>query len=589
MNKLRKSNFLKTTKFLFLSSLSLIFVISLFSTLFITPLRLIELILPIKNIPLLTILILLIIQTISNIIEYIENDKPKILRRQIIILIILTVLTIFLLGFINIIQITNFETLLLSYLIPITLISVVGVLTFVNIIKIFYLYPPILFVITAIVMIMISAILLHLPMSSSTGEPIPLIDTIFVATSAVSCTGFSTISVGKELSTIGQIILMLTIQLGGLLIIFISTIGILFGFVSRDAIIRLKMASLFEVKDVIKIQKLIFKFLSIAFLSQIIVAIIIFPYILEVEKDIPKAILYSAFHVISALNNAGFSPYEDSLIRFNNNPIFLLSIAYLILIGNTSIITITEIFEYIRVKILNFFRRLIHKKELEVFRFSLFSKIILITHLILIIIGTIIFFLVEGDHFLRKVKYPIVDALFNSISFRTAGFASFDFSNAKESTYLLFSILMFIGGGSISVAGGIKMNTIAIMVIALISFIRGYQFLYFLRKEIDIQSLVRACAVFIGGVIFLILSIIVFYETIYNEKFSKIVFEITSAFGTVGTSSGIVNKNLPTISKIILIIIMFTGKIGLITILSIMSRKKTKSIGNLPKEKIIVG
>lgn len=589
MNKQKESNLLKSIKFLFILTFSTILITSLFSTLFVSSNRLIEIISPYKNFPILAILLMLTLQTISSIVEYKTNDKPKFVRRQIIILFLLIILTLFLLGFINAIQITNFETLLLSYLIPITFISVSGILTFVNIIRIFYLYPPVLFVITAIGMIMISAILLHLPMSSSTGEPIPLIDTIFVATSAVSCTGFSTISVGRELSPIGQIILMTTIQLGGLLIIFISTIGILFGFVSGDAILRLRMASLFEIKNVIQMQKLIFKFITIAFLSQIIVAIIIYPYILEVEKDVPRAILYSIFHVISALNNAGFSPYDDSLVRFNNNPVVLLSLAYLILLGNTSIITITEIFEFVRIKITNFFKRLLHRKDLEVFRFSLFSKIILITHITLITLGTLVFFLVEGDHFLRQVKYPLVDAIFNSISFRTAGFASFDFSNAKESTYLLFSIFMFIGGGSISVAGGIKMNTIAIMVIALFSFIRGYQFLYFSRKEIDLQSLIRASAVFIGGAIFLGLSIILFYETLPTEKFSKIIFEVTSAFGTVGTSSGIVSKDLPISSKIILILVMFTGKIGLITILSIMSRKKPIVMGNLPQERIIVG
>ncbi|MEN2997872.1 MAG: potassium transporter TrkG [Brevinematia bacterium] len=535
------------------------------------------------------ITLLLTIQTISKVIEYYSIEKTRSTRRQIIVSVLLLMLSLITLVSSELIEIRKYEDLLFGSVLPIFLICSVGILTFTNIAKLFYIYPSLLFIIASGVMIIASATLLHLPISSSTGEPLPLIDTLFVATSAVSCTGLSTISVGKELSFVGQMILMITIQLGGLLIIFISTIGILFGFVSGDVIMKLRMGSFFEVRGVVETQKLILKFVLVAFTSQILVAILLLPYFLEVEKDLGKAIFYSIFHVVSALNNAGFSTYDDSLARFNNNPYFLMLIAYLILLGNTSIITVTEIAEYIRVKIKNFVNHLLHRKKTEVFRFSLFSKIVLTTHLVLILFGTTVILIFEAENLLKQAKHPLVEALFGSISLRTAGFSSFDFSQAKDPTYLFSSLLMFIGGGSISIAGGVKMNTIALFVISLFAFLRAYPSLYSFKREIDFYSLLKASAVVVGAISLLTVCVIAFYEFVKEERFSKIVFELTSAFGTVGMSSGLTSKNLSIPAKLILIFLMFSGKIGLITVLSILARKSTRYLGAFPKENLIVG
>lgn len=581
---------IKLINIVFLVVLSIIFLTLSFRTFIFSPQAFINLYKNYGNIITVILPIVFLFQFISKIIEYNLIDKSRFIFRQIIITLVILSLSVFLIVFINIFKITTYNDLLLSFSIPVSLICISGILTFVNVIKLFYIDPSLLFTITAIGLIVVSTILLHLPISSATGEPIPLIDALFVVTSAASCTGLSTISIGNELSLIGQIILMLTIELGGLLIILISTVGILLGFVSGDAIVRLKMAaSSFEMRDVVETQKLIAKFLAITFLSQIIVGVIIYPYFLEMEKDSSKAVFYSIFHVISALNNAGFSQYDDSLIRFNNSPIFLMAIAYLILLGDTSIITITEIFSYINTKIKNLINRILGRKEAEVFYFSLFSKIIMISHLTLIILGTFSLFVFEGDHFLKQVKYPLVSAIFNSISFRTAGFAVFDFTQAKDFTYLFFSILMFIGGGSISMAGGIKMNTVALFLVSLIAFLKSYPSLYLFRKEIDFQSLIRATAVFIGGVLLVTTMVFILYEIVREERISKIIFEVCSAFGTVGMSSGLTSKNLPSSAKLVLIFTMFFGKIGLITMLSIFVRRGVRYIGTFKKESIIVG
>ncbi|MCX8028951.1 MAG: hypothetical protein N2712_03040 [Brevinematales bacterium] len=587
-NQLSKSRIkIINTLFLTVTSFYIISIIS--ATLFVNHNNIYSFFLRNRQGVILLLLITLIPQVISRFFEYSRISKEPYIRRQSIVLSIILLISMFLFIFSTLFEPKNYNDVLLGYLIPLLLISVASFLTTVNIVKLFYIYPSILYLLTSIALIIIVAVILHLPISSATGEPIPLIDTFFVATSAISCTGLTTISVGKELSFFGQLVLMIAIQLGGLLIIFISTVGILFGLLSGDAIVKLKMASMFEMKNIIQTQKLILKFVLLTFISQIIVAFIIYPYFFEVEKDIGKSIFYSIFHVVSALNNAGFSTYDESLIRFNNYPYFLLSLSYLILLGNTGIIAVIEIFDYIISRTKRIINTLFNRKVVNTKSISVFTKIVIISHTTLISFGTLAFFVFEGDHFLRQVKYPFVDALFNSISFRTAGFASFDFTQAKDSTYLFFSILMFIGGGSISVAGGVKMNTIALFFIALIVVIKSYPYIYFMRREIDSHSLIKASAVVIGAIIILTICIFIFYELVREERFSKIIFELTSAFGTVGTSSGITNKNLSLPAKLVLIFLMFIGKIGLITFLSILARKQPTPLGNFPKEKVIVG
>ncbi|MFN4244951.1 MAG: potassium transporter TrkG [Brevinematia bacterium] len=542
-----------------------------------------------KNLVLISMIIIILLQLVSKFIEYTLFNKNPIERRKIIILFFTFLTLVFLTLFLNTINIRNYEELILAFLIPISIVSISGILTYTNIAKVFYTYPPILFLLSATFLIATATILLHLPISSATGEPIALIDSLFIATSAVSCTGLSTVSIGKELSIVGQIILMATIQIGGLLIIVVSTAGIFFGLMSRNTIIKLRMASLFETKNIIEAQKLIVKFIIIAFSSQIIVAILIFPYFYNIEKNTLKALFYSIFHVISGLNNAGFSQYDDSLKKFINSPNFLILISFLILLGNTSIITVTELFDYIKTKIKNFINLLLNRKNFEKFSFSVFSKIIIITHITLITFGTICLLILESDNILKSSNYPLINAIFNSISFRTAGFTTIDFTKARDFTYIFFSILMFIGGGSISVAGGIKMNTIAIIILALVAFLKSYPGLYFKNKEIDIYNLIKANTVVISSIILLLSFSLILDEIIKEERFSKTIFELTSAFGTVGTSCGITNKNLPVQAKLTLITLMFLGKIGLITLLSSFAVKTPKYIGKLPKEKFPVG
>lgn len=573
----------------FIVSISLVILLLISSTLFLHHKTVVEIFSSYGRGIILLLLAVFLIQFLAKVFEYFAVGRRDYVRRQAVVLSILLFIIAFLFIFSFFLKTDNYNDILLGYVIPMFFISVAGFFTLVDLIRLFYVYPSLLFVIVSIFLIIVVAVLLHLPIASATGEPIPLIDTFFVATSAISCTGLSTVSVGRDLSLFGQIVLMLAIQIGGLLIIFISTVGILFGLLSGDAILKLRMASFFEMGSVAQTQSLILKFFALSFTSQIVVAILIYPYFFEVERDEGRAIFYSLFHVVSALNNAGFSTYDDSLVRFSNYPYFLMFLSYLILLGNTGVIVVIEVFDYVVSRIKRFINLIMHRKDLSVKRLSVFSKIVLITHFTLIVFGTFSFFVFEGDHFLRQVKYPLIDALFNSISFRTAGFASFDFTQAKDSTYLFFSLLMFIGGGSISVAGGIKMNTVALFFIATIVLLKSYPYLYVMKREIDFYSLIKASAVVVGGVVVLMVGIFILYELVKEERFSKVIFEITSAFGTVGTSSGIVSKDLSVPAKLVFIFMMFVGKIGLITFLSILARKQQRNIGIFPKERIIVG
>lgn len=519
-------------------------------------------------------------------------DKDDIFKRRSIVLFFVALFLVLNIIFFSSAKISTFEDVFLVFSMPTFIFSLLGILSFVDFGRFFYFYPSFIFIFGAVFLIFMSAVLLHLPMSSSTGEPIPLVDAFFISTSAVSCTGLSTISVGKNLSFFGQIVLLLSIELGGLLIILISTAGILYGIVSRDAIVKLRMASLFEIKNLSGMKNLILKFLSITLVSQIIVAFLLYPYFIDKENDVGRAVFYSIFHVISALNNAGFSLYDDSFIGFDNKPFFLMLIAFLILLGNTGLPVITEVFDnlvfVIKRKISSVFNLRFKGTDKKV-SLSLHSKIVLISHSLLIIIGTFLLLLFEKDNLLSGVKFPLVNAIFDSISFRTAGFSSLDYSEAKDITYFFFSIIMFIGGGSISIAGGVKVNTVALFFIASFSFLRSYSEISLFRKRVDFVYILKSSLIVVSSGLLVFLGTIIFYRFSNELNFIKNLFEVCSAFGTVGMSSGITNGDLSVYSKSILILVMFLGKIGLLTVLSIFASKPRKIMSYYPEEKIVVG
>jgi trk system potassium uptake protein len=524
--------------------------------------------------------------------EY-EISRERFLYRQFILDIVLAFSLV--LGFFVFFNSTpkGYDDLLILVVFPTFVISIIAIFTYIDLNKVFTLDPVTVFVISVLIVIVISTGLLSLPISSSSSEPIPVIDALFVTVSAVSCTGLTTIDVGKDLSLFGQIVLITTVEIGGLLIIFISISGILYGLATRNVLVRMRVASsIQDVESLRMIERSISIAIKVILISQLIGAILIFPSVYTRENDIFRAVFSSIFHSIAGVNNAGFSLYSDNLIRFKNDVFFLVVISTLMMIGNTGVIVINEVIEYFK----NLFKRLHNlffsrRSSVERFKFSLHSKLTLVFHLSLIVLGALLLLAFESNNILKDVKNSFANALFNSISFRTTGYSTLDFTNAKEITYIIFSIFMFIGGGSVSIAGGIKVSTFAVLFLFMVAFFRAQKSAQFSMRSIPVDVLIKSVYTFFSTFLFLILMLLLLDSSLNNKwAISKEIFEITSAFGTVGMSSGLTSKSLSALSKIIIIITMFVGKIGLLSLVSILSSRFNRVYQhNYPEGKVIVG
>jgi trk system potassium uptake protein TrkH len=524
--------------------------------------------------------------------EY-EISRERFLYRQFILDIVLAFSLVF--GFFVFFNSTpkGYDDLLILVVFPTFVISIIVIFTYIDLNKVFTLNPVTVFVISVLIVIVISTGLLSLPISSSSSEPIPVIDALFVITSAVSCTGLSTIDVGKDLSLFGQIVLITTVEIGGSLIIFISISGILYGLATRNVLVRMRVASsIQDVESLRMIERSMSRAIKVILISELIGAILIFPSVYTRENDIFRAVFSSIFHSIAGLNNAGFSLYSDNLIGFKNDVIFLTVISTLMMIGNTGVIVINEVIEYFK----NLFKRLynlifLRRSSVERFKFSLHSKLTLVFHLSLVVLGAFLLLAFESDNIFKDVKKPIINALFNSISFRTTGYNTVDFTNAKEITYIIFSIFMFIGGGSVSIAGGIKVSTFAVLFLFMVAFFRSQNSAQFSMRSIPVDVLIKSVYTFFSTFLFLILMLLLLDFSLNNKwTISKEIFELTSAFGTVGMTSGLTSKSLSALSKIILTITMFVGKIGLLSLVSILSSRVNRvDQYNYPEGKVIVG
>jgi|GEM_PF-921317 len=540
-------------------------------------------------------LLLLIVIFFMAIVSYVEylSFRDRFLFRQFVIGIILSFALVF--GFFTFSNSTpkGYDDLLLLVILPTFLISAIVIFAYIDLNKVFTLDPVTVFVFSVLIVIVISTGLLSLPISSSSSEPIPVIDAFFVTVSAVSCTGLTTIDVGKDLSLFGQIVLITTVEIGGLLIIFISISGILYGLATRNVLVRMRVASsIQDVESLRMIERSMSRAIKVILISQLIGAILIFPSVYTRENDIFRAVFSSIFHSIAGLNNAGFSLYSDNLIGFKNDVIFLTVISTLMMIGNTGVIVIDEVIEYLK----NLLKRLynlifLRRSSGERFRFSVHSKLTLVFHLSLVVLGAFLLLAFESDNIFKDVKKPIINALFNSISFRTTGYNTVDFTNAKEITYFIFSIFMFIGGGSVSIAGGIKVSTFAVLFLFMVAFFRSQNSAQFSMRSIPVDVLIKSVYTFFSTFLFLILMLLLLDSSL-NSKWtaSKEIFELTSAFGTVGMTSGLTSKSLSALSKIIIIITMFVGKIGLLSLVSILSSRVNRVYQyNYPESKVIVG
>lgn len=423
-----------------------------------------------------------------------------------------------------------------------------------------------------------SFFLLNLPGVYKPGVHISFIDSLFTAVSAVSVTGLTPISIVDTYSTFGIVMLMIVLQLGG---IGIMSIGTFFWLILRKKIgmreRQLIMAD-HNQYSLAGIVYLIRQIVVLIFGIELIGGLIFTFYLLNKFETFHEAFLNGLFMSVSATTNTGFDLTGSSLEMYFNDYFIQLCTMILIVLGAIGFPVLVEVRMY--------FSK--HKKK--TFRFSLFTKITTITFGILLVFGAVMIFILESMNSFKGMTLleKIFASVFHSVSSRSGGLTTFDVTEFSDATDIVISALMFIGASPSSVGGGIRTTTLAIAILFLISFARRQEVIHIFGRKIKIIDVFRSYAVILIAGFMVMAALVILLITEPTLPANALLFEIASAFGTCGMSLGITG-DLSIIGKVIIMLLMFVGRIGLISFLLTLGGRTKKTHYHYPEERVIIG
>ncbi|MGO4369778.1 TrkH family potassium uptake protein [Paenibacillus sp. MCAF20] len=435
--------------------------------------------------------------------------------------------------------------------------------------------PPRILVSGFALIIFIGAFLLSLPFASATGERLNFIDALFTATSATCVTGLVVVDTGTYFSTAGQIVLMVLFQLGGLGFMTMATLIALVlrrKISLRERLILQEAMNQTSMEGIIRlIRRVIYYSLSIE-----LVGMLLFTFRFSFDMPLGKAAFFGAFHAVSLFNNAGFDIFGDyrSLTLYVSDPIVNIAAMMLIVFGGLGFVVMSDLMEY-------------RKKR----KLSLHSKIVLAMTGTLIALGAIVLFVFEFTNPLTLGSLDwggkIWASFFQAVTPRTAGMNTLDYTALRQATVFFTIILMFIGASPGSTGGGIKTTTFTVLVGAVIAMIRGREDIVFFRYRLAKDRIFKALTITILSLT-LVIVVTMVLATIEDQPFLKILFEATSAFGTVGLSVGL-TPELSHIGKVIIMITMFAGRLGPLTLAYALGPGTDKELYRYPEGKITIG
>ena len=432
--------------------------------------------------------------------------------------------------------------------------------------------PYLLVILSFVLIIIVGSILLCMPFTRADGKFAPnFIDNLFLATSATCVTGLNSFKngIGTELNIVGQIIMLAMIQVGGLGFITLLTFFLTLFSGKLQFKDRLFISMMVNSEESAEVVSFVRRIILISFSFELIGFLLGLPVFLTYCNSLPEGVWYSLFTSISAYNNAGFDLFgSTSLIRGVGNAFidalpdwayyYMCSyIMLLIISGGISFLVIMDIFA---------------KRNLKQLR--VFTKISLLMTSVLLVLGFVVFLISESSH------NPF-DALFQSVTCRTAGFASIDQDGLSVSGKAFSCFLMFFGGNPLGTAGGVKTTTLYIIVLAMICYLTGRKVTSFHRRYSN-GVIVKAMSLVLLAVVTIFISFILIYAFESNldtqaiglksPKSAVLAYEIFSAFGTVGVTAG-VTPYLSMGSKIVIIVLMFIGRLGPITFFQLLGSK----------------
>lgn len=445
--------------------------------------------------------------------------------------------------------------------------------------------PPQLIALSFAVAILIGGALLTLPVThgmnpDGTLRSVNFLQALFTATSALCVTGLNVIDPSRDFNRLGQVIIMLLIQVGGLGIL---TFGTSFALLLRRRVAyseRIRVAqqvSALSAGDVTRLIRNIFLYtFALELLGAILLAFRFVP-----MHGWGQGLFYALFHSISAFNNAGFALYSDSLMGFVTDTYVNLVIGFLIILGGTGFLVQ-----------MNVVAHLLHPRR---YRLMVHSKLVLTMMATLLLIGTLSYLIFEWNNPQTigplGVGGKVLASLFQSVTTRTAGFNTIDYGAITYPTIFVTLLLMFIGANPGSTGGGIKTSTFYVMIASAFSMVRGRRDNILFERRIDTETTLRAMTVgllSLGLVLGMFLLLLIFN---YNGeiKFVQLAFEAISAFATVGLSMNLTPSLHPD-QHLILILLMYLGRIGPLTFAVAFSRPEGKELVRYPAERdILIG
>ena len=425
--------------------------------------------------------------------------------------------------------------------------------------------------------------LLKMPWFRNPGVKTAAFDDFFMALSTVSVTGLSTYNINEVFNHRGIVLLEILFQIGGLGIMMILTFFFIFSkkkiSLSQRQLIMTDMNQP-KLSGIVKLIRISMSFLiKIQLIFGIIFAVHF--YLNKSHASISESIFFGMYQSISAATNSGFDVTGASIVPYKNDVFFLICTMFLIMVGGIGFPVIMEIRE----------RLLFKRKARQIpFRFSLFAKIAMFTFIALFIAGTIMIYLLERKHLLANMSegQKWLNAMFYSVTTRNAGLQMHDLNEFQPATLLLFSVLMFIGCSPSSVGGGVRTTTVAILFLYMMSFIKSEENVNIFGRRISAEDIKKSVVVFNLSLSMCFLAIMLLSAT-ESHSLLAIIVEVTSAFGTTGLSLGITD-DLTLFGKIVIGILMFVGRVGMLyTLMMFLPKEKQDKAFLYPTEKIIIG
>ena len=422
--------------------------------------------------------------------------------------------------------------------------------------------------------IMTGSLLLMLPISSKTGAITPFIDAFFTATSAVCVTGLVTLNTAEHWTYFGTTVIMLLIQIGGLgFMSFATLFALILGkkITLKDRLIMQEAMNTFSLQGLVKLAKyiLIFTF-AVEGIGALFLSTTFIP-----DYGIGKGIYFSIFHSISAFCNAGFDLTGNSLVPYAENAVIILTISALIIIGGLGFTVWAEVYNFKGIK-----------------KLSVHSKLAISMTIFLIVGGWILMYIFEitNPETLEgmSIKGQLLSSFFASVSPRTAGFNSISMPGMTVAGTFLTIMLMFVGGSPGGTAGGVKTTTAGILIMTVISVFRNDEDTKLYNRTVSKALVYKAFVIFTIAMALVIAETMILSFTEAGASLEYILYEVVSAFATVGLSLGL-TPELSVIGKLLIAITMYIGRVGVLTLFLALSNRKNGNAIKYPEAKILVG